>query len=85
MLLTRLNSYKPFTALLIGDYMLDQHIYGAAERLSPDAPVPVLHATRNEDRPGGAANVALCLAALKANVACFGIVGDDREGETVRE
>lgn len=84
MLLTRLNNYKPFKALLIGDFMLDQHVYGAAERLSPDAPVPVLHATRSEDRPGGAANVALCLAALKGNVECFGIVGNDREGDSIR-
>lgn len=84
-LLTRLNSYRPFTALVVGDFMLDQHIYGAAERLSPDAPVPVLHATKFEDRPGGAANVALCLRALKAEVHCFGIVGNDREGRSLRD
>jgi D-beta-D-heptose 7-phosphate kinase/D-beta-D-heptose 1-phosphate adenosyltransferase len=85
MLLSHLSNYKPFTALLIGDYMLDQHVYGAAERLSPDAPVPVLHATRSDDRPGGAANVALCLSALKGHVECFGIVGDDREGQVIRQ
>lgn len=85
MLLNRLTNYKPFKALLIGDFMLDQHVYGAAERLSPDAPVPVLHATKSEDRPGGAANVALCLSALKGNVVCCGVVGDDREGESIRK
>ncbi len=84
-LLTRLNSYKPFTAIVVGDFMLDSLIYGAAERLSPDAPVPVLQATKHEDRPGGAANVALCLRALKADVSCFGVVGDDREGRILRD
>ncbi|MEM7228715.1 MAG: bifunctional heptose 7-phosphate kinase/heptose 1-phosphate adenyltransferase [Planctomycetota bacterium] len=84
-LLSLMSSYKPFTAIVIGDFMLDQHVYGAAERLSPDAPVPVLHATKTEDRPGGAANVALCLRALHANVTCFGVVGDDREGDRLRD
>jgi D-beta-D-heptose 7-phosphate kinase/D-beta-D-heptose 1-phosphate adenosyltransferase len=84
-LLQRLASYKPFTAMVVGDFMLDQHVYGAAERLSPDAPVPVLHATRFEDRPGGASNVTLCLRGLKAHVHCFGVVGDDREGQTLRQ
>ena len=40
--------------LLVGDFMLDEHVYGAAERLSPDSPVPVLLASRTEDEPGGA-------------------------------
>ena len=64
--------------------MLDQSVYGAAERLSPDAPVPVLQASRFEDSAGGAANVALCLRELKAEVRCFGIVGADREAESLR-
>ena len=70
--------------MVIGDFMLDQHVYGAAERLSPDAPVPVLHATRSEDRPGGASNVSLCLRGLKASVCCFGVTGKDHEGEILR-
>lgn len=83
-LLNRLNTYKPFTAMVVGDFMLDEQIYGAAERLSPDAPVPVLIEARKECTPGGAANVALCLWALKAEVLCFGVIGSDREGETLR-
>jgi D-beta-D-heptose 7-phosphate kinase/D-beta-D-heptose 1-phosphate adenosyltransferase len=83
-LLHRLRSYKPFTAMVIGDFMLDQHVYGAAERLSPDAPVPVLHATKFEDRPGGASNVTLCLRGLKGEVICFGVVGADPEGDVLR-
>jgi D-beta-D-heptose 7-phosphate kinase/D-beta-D-heptose 1-phosphate adenosyltransferase len=83
-LLSKLNAYRPFTAMVVGDFMLDQHLYGAAERLSPDAPVPVLHASHSEDRPGGAANVALCLRALRGVVWCVGVVGADREGEALR-
>ncbi len=85
MLLHQLRSFKDFTAMVVGDFMLDQHVYGAAERLSPDAPVPVLHATKFEDRPGGASNVSLCLCGLKGQVICFGVVGADREGDVLRE
>jgi D-beta-D-heptose 7-phosphate kinase/D-beta-D-heptose 1-phosphate adenosyltransferase len=80
----RLHSYGSFTAVVVGDFMLDQHVYGAAEKLSPDAPVPVLHATRFDDQPGGSAHVARCLSALKANVRCFGVVGSDAEGASLR-
>ncbi len=83
-LMEHIEAYRPFSALVIGDYMLDQSVYGAAERLSPDAPVPVLQASRFEDRPGGAANVALCLRELKAEVRCLGVVGDDPEAATLR-
>ncbi len=83
-LLERLNAYQPFSAIVVGDFMLDQSVYGAAERLSPDAPVPVLHASRTEENPGGAAHVALCLRELKAEVWCFGVTGDDREGRILR-
>ena len=83
-LLNRLRNYQPFTAMVVGDFMLDQHVYGAAERLSPDAPVPVLHATKFDDRPGGASNVSLCLRGLKGSVLCFGAVGDDHEGRVLR-
>ena len=84
-LLNKLASYGPFTAMVVGDFMLDRHLYGAAERLSPDAPVPVLHHSHNEDRPGGAANVALCLRALNGGALCFGVVGADAEGRTIRD
>ncbi len=84
-LLHQLAAYDTFNVMVIGDYMLDQAIYGAAERLSPDAPVPVLHATTTEDRAGGAANVSLCLRALKARVRCVGVTGDDDEGKRLRE
>lgn len=84
-LLHTLRSYGPFTAVVIGDFMLDELLYGAAERLSPDAPVPVLHADRTERTPGGAANVARCLRALRAEVRCIGVVGDDEAGRALSE
>lgn len=84
-LLEQLACYEPFTCMVIGDYMLDQSVYGAAERLSPDAPVPVLQATKFEHRAGGASNVSLCLHSLKASVKCFGVTGDDHEGRILRE
>ncbi|NNF43765.1 MAG: bifunctional heptose 7-phosphate kinase/heptose 1-phosphate adenyltransferase [Phycisphaerales bacterium] len=84
-LLTKLAAYRPFTAMVVGDFMLDQEQFGAAERLSPDAPVPVLHHSHQVDRPGGAANVALALRALDGIVRCVGVVGDDPAGRVLRE
>jgi len=83
-LLEQLCSWKPFSALVVGDFMIDQHVYGDAERLSADAPVPILHVRRMESRPGGAANVCLDLAALHATVAAFGVTGEDAVGELLR-
>ncbi|MHC4245839.1 MAG: PfkB family carbohydrate kinase [Planctomycetota bacterium] len=69
--------------LLIGDLMLDETIRGAAERLSPDAPVPVLAIDGEEAidrRPGGTGNVAACLRGLEMEVSVVGLVGDDDAG-----
>lgn len=84
-LLRRLHEYRQFTAMVVGDFMLDQHVHGAAERLSPDAPVPVLLASRFEDSPGGSSNVARCLEALKAEVLCVGVTGVDPEASLLRK
>jgi D-beta-D-heptose 7-phosphate kinase/D-beta-D-heptose 1-phosphate adenosyltransferase len=62
---------------VIGDVMLDHFIVGQVERISPEAPVPVVHYTREERRAGGAGNVARNLAALGADVRLAGLVGDD--------
>ncbi|MEX2217799.1 MAG: D-glycero-beta-D-manno-heptose 1-phosphate adenylyltransferase [Phycisphaerales bacterium] len=83
-LLQHLADWKPFTALVVGDFMLDQHWYGDAERLSADAPVPVLHVRRQEDRPGGAANVCLDLVAMKGRIRAVGVTGPDAEGALLR-
>jgi D-beta-D-heptose 7-phosphate kinase / D-beta-D-heptose 1-phosphate adenosyltransferase len=83
-LLEKLAVWKGFTALVVGDFMLDQLMYGNADRLAPDSPVPILHVQRTEDRPGGAANVCLDLIAMRANVHALGVVGDDREADLLR-
>jgi D-beta-D-heptose 7-phosphate kinase/D-beta-D-heptose 1-phosphate adenosyltransferase len=79
-----LAEWKPFTALVLGDFMLDEQVYGEAERLSADAPVPVLLVKRRDFRPGGAANVCMDLAALHAKVLAFGVTGNDGPGATLR-
>jgi D-beta-D-heptose 7-phosphate kinase/D-beta-D-heptose 1-phosphate adenosyltransferase len=83
-LLETLSAWRPFKALVVGDFMLDQLVFGNADRLSPEAPVPILHVQRTEDRPGGAANVCLDLIAMKGVVHAFGVVGDDREADLLR-
>lgn len=62
---------------VVGDYMLDRYLWGDAGRVSPEAPVPVVHAHREEDRLGGAGNVVANLVGLGAEVSCFGPLGED--------
>ncbi|MFZ0795578.1 MAG: bifunctional D-glycero-beta-D-manno-heptose-7-phosphate kinase/D-glycero-beta-D-manno-heptose 1-phosphate adenylyltransferase HldE [Candidatus Korobacteraceae bacterium] len=69
--------------LVVGDVMLDQYVWGEVERISPEAPVPVLRATLREEKPGGAANVAMNLAGLGARVTLVGFGGGDREQESL--
>lgn len=83
-LLDTLANWKPFNAIVVGDFMLDQLVFGNADRLSPEAPVPVLNVQRSEDRPGGAANVCLDLAAMRAKVFAIGVTGEDREADLLR-
>lgn len=65
---------------VVGDVMLDRYWSGPSTRISPEAPVPVVRITHHEDRPGGAANVAINIAALGAPVTLVGIVGADEAG-----
>ncbi len=83
--LTRVvRSFPGTRVLLVGDLILDRYVYGDAERISPEAPVPVLRAIERVERVGGSANVAACLRALGVEVCCFGAVGADAAGETLR-
>ena len=66
--------------LVVGDVMLDRYWFGAVDRISPEAPVPVVHVERTEERPGGAANVARNAAALGARAALLSVVGVDEAG-----
>jgi len=63
--------------LVVGDAMLDRYLFGEVERISPEAPVPVVRVTREEHRLGGAANVALNVKSLGPGVALITVVGDD--------
>ena len=69
--------------VVAGDVMLDQYLFGATSRISPEAPVPVVHVQKTDDRPGGAANVAVNLASLGAKTRLIGAVGNDSAADTL--
>lgn len=70
-------NFEKAKILIIGDVMLDQYWHGNTSRISPESPVPVVHVNRIVERPGGAANVALNVAALGAKASLLGLVGKD--------
>ena len=72
-----LQRFPAARLLVAGDVMLDRYIYGAVSRISPEAPVPVVHKTREVAAPGGAANTAANIAALGATVTLLGVTGRD--------
>ncbi|MEL6535251.1 MAG: bifunctional ADP-heptose synthase [Bacteroidota bacterium] len=74
------HAFTELRALIIGDVMLDSYVWGSADRISPEAPVPVVKVNRREFRLGGAANVALNLQALGAKPVLCSIIGDDLPG-----
>ena len=83
-----LNRFKEITSgfseknvLVVGDLMLDTYLWGNAERISPEAPVPVVKVNKIEHNPGGAANIALNLATLGCKVSVIGLIGSDTEGK----
>ncbi|MFD2111217.1 bifunctional D-glycero-beta-D-manno-heptose-7-phosphate kinase/D-glycero-beta-D-manno-heptose 1-phosphate adenylyltransferase HldE [Thiorhodococcus fuscus] len=85
---TRSSFFPDFSracVLVAGDLMLDRYWTGATRRISPEAPVPVVHVDRVEDRPGGAANVALNLAALGARTLLTGVTGADEAADILAE
>ena len=71
--------------VVAGDVMLDQYLFGATSRISPEAPVPVVHVQETDDRPGGAANVAVNLASLGAGTRLIGAVGQDAAAATLEK
>lgn len=84
LLKTVMNLGSP-EVLVVGDFILDVYIYGDAMKISPEAPVPVLKVAKTEYRCGGAASVAANLATLGAKVDCLGLLGDDRNGQILKE
>ena len=69
--------------LVVGDLMLDRYWFGEVERISPEAPVPVVRVAKREDRLGGAANVARNIVSLGARATLVGVVGDDEAGRRI--
>lgn len=82
-LLHTLSRCADLSILVVGDLMLDEYVGGSVERISPEAPVPIVRAGESEFRLGGAGNVARQIAALGAKVTLIGLIGDDAAGETV--
>lgn len=79
------DHFPSLRILVVGDVMLDHYVWGAVTRISPEAPVPVVHVERETYAPGGAANVALNLAALGVDATVCGWVGDDAAGRQLGE
>ena len=79
-IVSRLGGHR---IIVLGDLMLDRYLWGTAERISPEAPVPVVRVDREETKLGGAANVALSLAALGDQPLLVGLIGDDASGRYI--
>ena len=80
-----LPDFSDLSVVVIGDIMTDRYISGVVRRISPEAPVHVVDMESTENRPGGAANVAMNLLALGAKVTLLSITGDDNEGDFLNE
>ena len=81
---TQLNNIKTKNILVVGDIMLDKYFFGEAKRLSPEAPVPVLHKKRETTVLGGSANVARNLVRARQNVSIMSVIGNDEEGKILK-
>ena len=79
-----LNKFGRRRVLVVGDLMLDRFVYGSVSRISPEAPVPVVHVTRETSMPGGASNVASNIRALGGKAAVAGMIGKDAAGMELR-
>lgn len=77
------EKFSGLTALIVGDVMIDSYIWGKVERISPEAPVPVISITNKEIRLGGAANVAKNIAALGAKPILCSVIGNDHDGKSL--
>jgi len=80
-----LPDFSDIKVLVVGDVMLDRYWHGGTNRISPEAPVPVVHVTEEEGRPGGAGNVALNITALGGNASLLGLTGDDEMSNTLAQ
>ena len=83
--LPSLDRLSQTQVMVVGDLMLDRYWYGQVDRISPEAPVPVVHVQREEDRLGGCGNVAYNLVSLGAQASLLSVVGHDRSEEHTSE
>lgn len=83
-LIASFSRLKSAHVLVVGDFMLDIYTAGSVQRISPEAPVPILHVKSTQYLPGGAGNVVLNLIALGAKVTCVGRIGADLEGQKLK-
>ncbi|MGB5470659.1 MAG: bifunctional D-glycero-beta-D-manno-heptose-7-phosphate kinase/D-glycero-beta-D-manno-heptose 1-phosphate adenylyltransferase HldE [Woeseiaceae bacterium] len=79
----RIPDFSKTHVVVAGDVMLDRYLFGSTGRISPEAPVPVVHVRETDNRPGGAANVAVNLASLGASTCLLGIVGEDAAADSL--
>ena len=77
----RIPDFSSARVLVVGDLMLDRYWYGNTSRISPEAPVPVVHVGEAEERPGGAGNVALNISSLGAHATVIGLTGEDEAAD----
>lgn len=82
-MLLELPNFSTARILIVGDVMLDRYWSGTTSRISPEAPVPVVHIQQSEERPGGAGNVALNLAALGCESTLFSACGNDAAADSL--
>lgn len=84
-LINLFDSFNNKNVLIIGDVMIDSYIWGKVERISPEAPVPIINVKTREDRLGGAANVALNVKSLGANAILCSVIGNDKNADLFLE
>ena len=77
----KIPDFSKTKIFVMGDVMLDRYLFGSTDRVSPEAPVPVVRITKTDDRPGGAANVAINLSKVGIQTSLFGVIGQDVEGK----
>ena len=80
-----ISGFSKLNALIIGDVMIDSYLWGKVNRISPEAPVPIVSISKKENRLGGAANVAINVQALGANPILCSVIGTDEDGKTFIE
>ena len=84
-LISLFNNFNQLKVLIIGDVMIDSYFFGKVDRISPEAPVPIVAVEKKESRLGGAANVALNIKALGAKPILCSVIGNDEDGERFRK